>query len=204
PAAAAAELLGSRGVPRHQLGIEPTAPARHRPHRIDGIRSRALVVPAQQYAVVWIGTGAGETKELLWTARPLRGCPARGFQNLVLRELFPGDAGGFARTIQELHQRYLAREPIHPHAVADPVAVQAAAGADHQLVDLSGLELPGKPRHGVRRLDRSLGDELEEMGRVCERATRRSVSGGDRHDALAGLGDVIAAADVREVALELV
>ena len=41
------------------------------------------------------------------------------------------------------------------------------------------------------------------MGRVCERPTRRSVSGRDRHDAFAGLGDVVPAGDAHEVGFEL-
>src|SRR5437016_11335723 len=99
PEAARAALVVILGRERHQLRIEPREPAPHRPHRIDGIRSRALVAPAQQYHVVWIGTGAGEAEELLWTGRPVRSRPARGFQDLILGELLAGDAGGLARTI---------------------------------------------------------------------------------------------------------
>src|SRR2546421_387069 len=41
PEAAGAALVVILGVERHQLGIETREPPLHRPHRIDGIRSRA-------------------------------------------------------------------------------------------------------------------------------------------------------------------
>src|SRR2546422_1052024 len=79
PEAARAALIVILGVERHQLGIEPREPAFHRLYSTDGVRPRGVVVPAQQYAVVGIGTGAGEAEELLWTGRPVRSRPARGF-----------------------------------------------------------------------------------------------------------------------------
>src|SRR3989442_2096480 len=154
--AARAALIPVFGVDRHQLRIESREPALDGPHCFSRVRSHAVTRPAQQDAVVRIGARAREAEKLSRPLCPIRHGPACRFPNLVLGELFTGDARGLARAIQELHHGNGTGEARDLKAVANPIPVETPARGDDLLIHAAGLELPSEPGLWHRRLDRCL------------------------------------------------